>query len=65
MGKPSNVNNVETYASVPMIIENGHACYKVMDAERCAGTRLYCLSGKFNRTGLVKTAYGNRSVGDS
>ena len=58
MGMPSNVNNVETYASVPMIIEHGPAWYKSLGTEKCSGTKLYCLSGKLNRTGLVELPMG-------
>lgn len=58
MGKPSNVNNVETYASVPMIVEHGAGWYKSLGTEKCSGTKLYCLSGKMNRTGLVELPMG-------
>ncbi|WP_049749906.1 NADH-quinone oxidoreductase subunit NuoF [Syntrophus aciditrophicus] len=58
LAKPSNVNNVETYASVPMIIEKGAAWYKSVGLETCTGTKLYCLSGKLNRTGLVEMPMG-------
>jgi NADH:ubiquinone oxidoreductase subunit F (NADH-binding)/NADH:ubiquinone oxidoreductase subunit E len=58
MGKPSNVNNVETYASVPMIILNGADWYKSVGTEKCAGTKLYCLSGKMNKVGLVELPMG-------
>ena len=55
---PSNVNNVETYASVPMIIKRGADWYKSAGTEKCAGTKLYCLSGKLNRVGLVELSMG-------
>ena len=58
MGKPSNVNNVETYCSVPMIIDRGPEWYKSVGTTTCAGTKLYCLSGKLNRTGLVELPMG-------
>jgi NADH-quinone oxidoreductase subunit F len=58
MGMPSNVNNVETYVSVPMIIEHGAGWYKSLGTEKCSGTKLYCLSGKLNRTGLVELPMG-------
>jgi NADH-quinone oxidoreductase subunit F len=58
MGMPSNVNNVETYASVPMIIEHGADWYKSVGTEKCSGTKLYCLSGKLNRLGLVELPMG-------
>lgn len=58
MGMPSNVNNVETYASVPMIIEHGAEWYQALGTGKCPGTKLYCLSGKMNRTGLIEAPMG-------
>jgi len=58
MSKPSNVNNVETLMSVPMIIEKGAEWYKSVGLPGCTGTKLYCLSGKMNRTGLVELPMG-------
>jgi len=55
---PSNVNNVETLMSVPMIIDKGAAWYKSVGTVNCSGTKLYCLSGKLNRTGLVELPMG-------
>jgi NADH-quinone oxidoreductase subunit F len=58
MGLPSNVNNVETLMSVPMIIERGADWYKSVGLSGCTGTKLYCLSGKLNRTGLIELPMG-------
>ena len=58
MDLPSNVNNVETYASIPMIIEHGADWYRSVGTEKCPGTKLYCLSGKMNRVGLVELPMG-------
>jgi len=58
MDLPSNVNNVETFASVPMIMEKGADWYKEEGPTNCSGTKLYCLSGKLNRTGLVELPMG-------
>jgi len=55
---PSNVNNVETLMSVPMIIEKGADWYKSVGPANCSGTKLFCLSGKLNRTGLVELPMG-------
>ncbi|MBN1497156.1 MAG: NADH-quinone oxidoreductase subunit NuoF [Spirochaetes bacterium] len=55
---PSNVNNVETLMSVPMIIEKGADWYKSVGPLNCSGTKLYCLSGQLNRTGLVELPMG-------
>lgn len=58
MNLPSNVNNVETLMSVPMIIDQGAEWYRSAGPTNCSGTKLYCLSGKLNRTGLVELAMG-------
>jgi NADH:ubiquinone oxidoreductase subunit F (NADH-binding)/NADH:ubiquinone oxidoreductase subunit E len=58
MGLPSNVNNVETLMSVPMILRNGADWYRKVGTPGCSGTKLYCLSGKLNRTGLVELPMG-------
>lgn len=55
---PSNVNNVETLMSVPMIIEKGADWYKSVGLPGCTGTKLFCLSGKLNKTGLVELPMG-------
>lgn len=55
---PSNVNNVETFVSVPLIIANGADWYREMGPAHCTGTKLYSLSGKLNRTGLVELPMG-------
>jgi NADH:ubiquinone oxidoreductase subunit F (NADH-binding) len=60
MDKPSNVNNVETLMSVPLIIEKGADWYKSTGLPTCTGTKLYCLSGKMNRTGLVELPMGTK-----
>ena len=58
MDKPTNVNNVETLMSVPLIIEKGADWYKSVGMSGCSGTKLYCLSGKMNKTGLVELPMG-------
>lgn len=58
MNQPSNVNNVETYASVPLIIDRGPEWYKSVGTSTCPGTKLYCLSGAVNRTGLIELPMG-------
>jgi NADH-quinone oxidoreductase subunit F len=55
---PSNVNNVETLMSVPLIVEKGADWYKSVGLPGCTGTKLFCLSGKLNRTGLVELPMG-------
>ncbi|MBN1878724.1 NADH-quinone oxidoreductase subunit NuoF [bacterium] len=55
---PSTVNNVETLMSVPMIMNRGALWFKEVGTVTCAGTKLFCLSGKLNRTGLVELPMG-------
>lgn len=50
--KPSNINNVETYANVPWIINNGGAAFAAMGTEQSKGTKVFALSGKIKRGGL-------------
>lgn len=55
---PSNVNNVETYASAPLILQNGSDWFKGVGTQACPGTKLFGLSGKLERTGLVELPMG-------
>lgn len=55
---PSNLNNVETYANVPLIINNGGQWYAGIGTERSKGTKIFSLVGKINNTGLVEVAMG-------
>jgi len=56
--KPSNINNVETYANVAWIINNGGAAYAAMGTENSKGTKVFALSGKIARGGLVEIPMG-------
>jgi NADH-quinone oxidoreductase subunit F len=56
--KPSNLNNVETWASVPYIIENGAEWYINIGTEKSKGTKVFSLVGKVNNTGLVEVPMG-------
>jgi NADH-quinone oxidoreductase subunit F len=56
--QPSNLNNVETYANVPQIINRGAAWYSSMGTENSKGTKIFSLVGKINRTGLVEVPMG-------
>lgn len=56
--RPSNLNNVETYANVPMIIDKGGAWYASIGTERSKGTKIFSLVGKINNCGLVEVAMG-------
>ncbi len=56
--KPSNLNNVETWANVPLIIEKGAAWYASIGTEGSKGTKVFALTGKVNNTGLVEVPMG-------
>ncbi|MBR2682897.1 MAG: 4Fe-4S binding protein, partial [Atopobiaceae bacterium] len=56
--KPSNINNVETYANVAWIINNGGAAFAAMGTENSKGTKVFALSGKIARGGLVEIPMG-------
>ncbi len=55
---PSNLNNVETWANVPLIINNGADWYAKIGTERSKGTKTFCLVGKVQNTGLVEVELG-------
>ena len=57
-GKPTNINNVETYSVVPWIIRNGADQYSMNGTEKSKGTRTFALAGKIARSGLVEVALG-------
>jgi NADH-quinone oxidoreductase subunit F len=57
-GKPSNLNNVETWANVPLIIKNGPQWYADIGTEQSKGTKIFSLVGKINNTGLVEVPMG-------
>ncbi|MBF0458368.1 MAG: SLBB domain-containing protein [Nitrospirae bacterium] len=57
-GFPSNLNNIETYACVPPIIENGAAWFKGIGTENSPGTKVFALTGKVKNTGLVEVPMG-------
>ncbi|MCL5045932.1 MAG: 4Fe-4S binding protein [Actinobacteria bacterium] len=55
---PTNNNNVETYANVPMIISNGSEWYASVGTEKSKGTKVFALTGKIANTGLVEVPMG-------
>ena len=57
-GKPSNLNNVETWANVPQIINKGSEWYTSIGTERSKGTKLISLSGNICNTGVVEVPMG-------
>ncbi len=56
--KPSNINNVETFANVAWIIENGGKAFSAMGTEDSKGTKVFALTGKVKRGGLVEIPMG-------
>ena len=57
-GKPTILNNVETYANVPQIINKGAEWFCTMGTEKSKGTKVFALGGKINNTGLVEVPMG-------
>lgn len=56
--KPSNINNVETFANVSWIILNGGSAFSAMGTENSKGTKVFALTGKIKRGGLVEIPMG-------
>jgi len=56
--KPTNLNNVETWANVPFIINKGAEWYQNIGTENSKGTKIFSLVGKINNTGLVEIPMG-------
>ena len=57
-GKPSNVNNVETYANVSQIILRGPEWFSAMGTEKSKGTKTFALAGDVKHTGLIEVPLG-------
>ncbi|HLD36326.1 MAG TPA: NADH-quinone oxidoreductase subunit NuoF [Planctomycetota bacterium] len=57
-GKPTNINNVETWATVPIIIEKGSQWYADIGTKTSKGTKIFSLVGKVQNTGLVEVPMG-------
>jgi NADH-quinone oxidoreductase subunit F len=56
--KPTNINNVETWANVPLIIQHGASAFTSIGTEGSKGTKIFSLVGKINNTGLVEVPMG-------
>ena len=56
--KPTNINNVETFANVPFIITNGGAAFAAFGTEKSKGTKVFALAGKIKKGGLVEVPMG-------
>ncbi|MCX6278347.1 MAG: NADH-quinone oxidoreductase subunit NuoF [Bacteroidetes bacterium] len=57
-GKPTNVNNVETYANIPPIIMKGSDWFSAIGTEKSKGTKVFALAGKINNVGLIEVPMG-------
>jgi len=58
LNKPTNVNNVETFASVPVIILKGANWFNKIGTEKSKGTKVFALAGKINNVGLIEVPMG-------
>ena len=58
LGKPSNVNNVETFANIPVIINKGAKWFSSLGTEKSKGTKVFALAGKINNVGLIEVPMG-------
>lgn len=58
LGKPTNVNNVETYANIPVIINKGAEWFASIGTEKSKGTKVFALAGKINNVGLIEVPMG-------
>ena len=58
LGKPTNVNNVETLASIPVIINKGWEWFASIGTEKSKGTKVFALAGKINNVGLIEVPMG-------
>lgn len=57
-GKPTNVNNVETFANIPVIINRGAEWFASIGTEKSKGTKVFALAGKINNVGLIEVPMG-------
>jgi NADH:ubiquinone oxidoreductase subunit F (NADH-binding)/Pyruvate/2-oxoacid:ferredoxin oxidoreductase delta subunit/(2Fe-2S) ferredoxin len=57
-GKPTIINNVETLANLPSLVAGGAECFSALGTKTSKGTKVFALSGKVSRTGLVEVAMG-------
>jgi NADH-quinone oxidoreductase subunit F len=57
-GKPTVINNVETFCNIPLIVESGAAEYRRIGTERSPGPKLFCVSGQIQRPGLYEVPFG-------
>lgn len=58
LGKPTNVNNVETLANIPIILTKGAEWFSSIGTEKSKGTKVFALAGKINNVGLIEVPMG-------
>jgi len=58
LGKPTNVNNVETFANIPVILLKGPEWFSSIGTEKSKGTKVFALAGKINNVGLIEVPMG-------
>lgn len=58
LGKPTNVNNVETFANIPVIFLKGPKWFASIGTEKSKGTKVFALAGKINNVGLIEVPMG-------
>ena len=58
LGKPTNVNNVETFANIPVIFNKGAQWFAGIGTEKSKGTKVFALAGKINNVGLIEVPMG-------
>ena len=58
LGKPTNVNNVETFANIPVILNKGASWFSKIGTEKSKGTKVFALAGKINNVGLIEVPMG-------
>jgi len=56
--KPTNINNVETWANIPKIVLNGGSWYSSTGTDKSRGTKVFALTGKINKPGLIEVPMG-------
>ena len=58
MHRPTNINNVETFGNVPLVMKNGAKWYSAIGTEKSKGTKIFALAGRVRNTGLVEVPMG-------
>ncbi len=58
MRRPTNINNVETFGNVPLVMKNGAKWYSAIGTEKSKGTKIFALAGRVENTGLVEVPMG-------